>query len=388
MDIADVTGDTKATSEGGGKMPARFRTGDQDSFFGEYLYKITVPQDHFLRHLRALVDWDKLTKDLVDLYKGGAEYGGVPYHPSVLFRMLLLAYLYKLTERQVELFVNDSLAARFFLGLAATEPAPDHSSLSVFRSRILEKKGTEAFEAMFQDVVRLAMEKGIKFGRIQVVDATHTVADVDTKKDKERQAGGSGPRDPDAAWGNKGQKKIRTTKGDTVDVSKTFYGYKTHASENGESEIVTSVAVTPGNKWDGHQLRQLLEKDQAVGVKAGVYAGDKGYDDGDNHEMLWSRGISSALCLKEKRTTLYPKGLWADTKASLDYREGLSQRYKIEQKNAEAKRRHGLDRCHYLGLEKYTVQALVTFIAINLKRMVKLLSGISFRQPALQGAGA
>jgi hypothetical protein len=60
-------------------MPARFRSGDQGSFFGEYLYDITVPKGHFLRLLRALVDWEKLTQSLVDLYKGGAEYGGVPF---------------------------------------------------------------------------------------------------------------------------------------------------------------------------------------------------------------------------------------------------------------------------------------------------------------------
>jgi transposase, IS5 family len=365
-------------------MPGRFRTGDQDSFFGEYLYKITVPQDHFLRHLRALVDWEKLTQSLIEIYKGGAEYGGVPYHPSMLFRMLLLAHLYKLTERQVELFVNDSLAARYFLGLAATEPAPDHSSLSVFRSRILEKKGPQAFEAMFQEVVRLAVDKGIKFGRIQVVDATHSIADVDVKRDDDRQDGGSKPRDPDASWGNKGRKRTQTADGKTVQVNKFFYGFKTHISENAESEMVTSVATTPGNKTDGQQFRQLVEKDEAVGLKAGAYAGDKGYDDGDNHEMLSSRGISSALCLNDYRTRLYPEGLWADIKASPDYKEGLSQRYKVEQKNAEAKTQHGLGRCRYLGLEKYTVQALVTFMAMNLKRMVKLLYGASFRQPVVQ----
>jgi IS5 family transposase len=47
--------------------------------------------------------------------------------------MLLLAYLYNLSERQVEEWVNDSLAARCFLHLAADERAPDHTTLSAFR---------------------------------------------------------------------------------------------------------------------------------------------------------------------------------------------------------------------------------------------------------------
>ena len=35
--------------------------------------------------------------------------------------MLLISYLYKLSERATELSVADSLAARYFLGIAADE---------------------------------------------------------------------------------------------------------------------------------------------------------------------------------------------------------------------------------------------------------------------------
>src|SRR3989337_2093996 len=108
---------------------------------------------------------------------------------------------------------------------------------------------------------------------------------------------------------------------------------------------------------------------------------DSPEENGDNHEMLFCRGKSSALCLNAYRTKLYPEGLWADLKASEDYKAGLKERYKIEQKNAEAKVRHGLRRCRYLGLGKDRVQSLMTAMAINLKRMVLLLCGVSFRGP-------
>ena len=254
--------------------------------------------------------------------------------------------------------------------------------MSLFKQRVLAKEGPRAFEQRFQRIVQLAKEKGISFGQIQVVDATHSIADVDVKKDEERKDRGTGPRDEDAAWGCKGRKRVKTADGKVALVNKTFYGYKTHLSVNAESELITSVVVTPGNKPDGQQFPELVKKDEEVGVDAGVYAGDKGYDDGDNHEMLFCRGKSSALCLNRYRTKKYPEGLWADLKSSEDYREGQRQRYKVEQKNAEAKRRHGLDRCRYLGLAKYAVQALMTAIAMNLKRMVLLLSGVRFRGPA------
>jgi len=360
-------------------MPQRFRPSGHDSFWGDCLYEMVVSQNHFLRRLKDLVDWEELTQDLADCYQGGAEYGPIPYHPAVPFKMLLLSYLYQISERQTEEWVNDSLAARYFLGLSAHQSAPDHSTLTVFKQRIIAKEGPAAFEERLRRIVRLAREKGILFGRIQVVDATHSIADVDVGKDNERRGGGAKPRDEDAAWGSKGRKRVRTVDGKTALVNKAFYGYKAHMSLDAQSEIITSVVVTAGNRPDGQEFSQLVQADEEVGIEAAIYAGDKGYDDGDNHELLRARGKHSALCLNNYRTRLYPEGLWAEMKASEDYQAGLRERYKIEQKNAEAKRRHGLGRCRYLGLAKYAVQAFFTAMVMNLKRMVWLWCGARFR---------
>lgn len=359
-------------------MNQRFRPSGSGSFFGDhYIYDQVVSKTHFLRQLKELIPWEDLTRDLLSCYKGRAEYGPIPYHPAVLLKVLLLAYLYNLSERQVEEFVGDSLAAKYFVGLSVDQAAPDHSTLSVFRERILEKRGPKAFDDLFGKVVRIAKGKGIAFGRIQVVDATHSTADVDVKKEDERKGEGKGPRDKDAAWGSKGKRRIKTIDGKTMTVNKAFYGYKTHMSLNAGSGIVTSVVVTPGNWTDGKEFPSLFRKDQEVGIGAEIYAGDKGYDDGDNHELLRAEGKKSAICLNDYRTEKKNanKGLWLAMKESAEYQEGRKERYKIEQKNGEGKNRHGLGRCRYLGLAKYAVQALMTGIVMNLKRMLKLLCG-------------
>ena len=41
-----------------------------NSFYGEYLYDQVVPQEHFLRKLRQLIDWNRFTHKLIKLYKG------------------------------------------------------------------------------------------------------------------------------------------------------------------------------------------------------------------------------------------------------------------------------------------------------------------------------
>ena len=60
--------------------------------------------------------------------------------------MLLLSYLYHISARQVEMLANDSLSVACFLGLGADDKAPDHSSLTLFKNRLLEQRGKDACE--------------------------------------------------------------------------------------------------------------------------------------------------------------------------------------------------------------------------------------------------
>ena len=60
------------------------------------------------------------------------------------------------------------------------------------------------------------------------------------------------------------------------------------------------------------------------------------------------------------------------------YQAGEAERYKIERKFGEAKRWHGSGRCRYLGLWRYGVQAHLTALILNLKRIVLLLTGVRF----------
>lgn len=112
-----------------------------------------------------------------------------------------------------------------------------------------------------------------------------------------------------------------------------------------------------------------------------VYAGDRGYDDGENHEFLRGRSLKSALRLNHYRTQKKDgnKGLWLKLQRDPDYQAGLKERHKVERKFGEAKLCHGLRRCRYVGLVKCALQSYLTAMVLNLKRLVKLLFGVSFR---------
>jgi transposase len=96
-----------------------------------------VAAGHFLRELERLVNWTVFTDRLIALYRGRGRIGRPLYNPAVMLKMLLLAYLYDLSERSTEAYVNDSLSAKWFLGLAVDEVGPDHSTLTAFKRRII-----------------------------------------------------------------------------------------------------------------------------------------------------------------------------------------------------------------------------------------------------------
>ena len=85
----------------------QFQKTDQQSFFGEYLYDQIVPKDHFLRKLRELIDWDHFTHKMIKVYKGQGLVGRPPFEPAMLLKVEVIAYLYNLSERQVEVYVNE-----------------------------------------------------------------------------------------------------------------------------------------------------------------------------------------------------------------------------------------------------------------------------------------
>ncbi len=159
-------------------MKVRCKETDLDSFFGNFLYEQKIARDHFLRKLNEVIDWDRFTRKLLSHYKGKGEIGQAPYNPTIMLKMLLLSYLWNVSERMIEVLANDSLSISLFLGLGADEKAPDHSTLTLFKDRLMGNAGLEAYEELFDEIVRIAREKGVKFGKLQIVDSVHLVADV------------------------------------------------------------------------------------------------------------------------------------------------------------------------------------------------------------------
>jgi hypothetical protein len=112
---------------------------------------------------------------------------------------------------------------KYFVGSAVNERAPDHSTLTAFKRRVETNGHVAAFQHMLGEIIAVAVELGIEFGRIQVVDSVHAVADLHTQKDESRQKKeGKGPRDPSAKWRVKHTRQVKNSKGQSIKQTEYF----------------------------------------------------------------------------------------------------------------------------------------------------------------------
>jgi transposase len=108
--------------------------------------------------------------------------------PGVYFRCLLLGYFEGIdSERGIAWRAADSLSLRDFLGMPASKPTPDHSTISKTRKRI----DLEAHQAVFTWVLGVLDGAGLIKGKTIGVDATTLEANAAMKSIVRRDDGRS-----------------------------------------------------------------------------------------------------------------------------------------------------------------------------------------------------
>lgn len=316
----------------------------QDDLFSSTLYESRIPKDHFMRRLKGLLDWPALATELDDCYRSK---GRTSIPPEIMLKIMILQYLYDLSDRQFEEQLRFRLDFMFFLGLSLDEAGPDHSTLSRFRGRV----GAERFARIFNRIVEAAREKELISDRLHAIDSRHFKANVSTWKRRDRDTDDGDPPsgfvkfddsppgspDADARWGAKSK-------------NYKFFGYKHHIAVDTGSGLIVASSTTPGNRNDGAQMPSLVDD------RAGAVTADKAYDSRTNHQLLAAKGIGDRIIRRKAETG---KGNNTD-------------RWVVERTNGIVKRWCGGGRARYWGLEKASIQMTMASIAANIKRMLSL----------------
>lgn len=131
-----------------------------------------VPADHYLRKLKAAIDFTLLRPLVADCYSPDQGRGALD--PVFLLKLSLLQFHYDLSDESVTRQAQVNIAFRFFLDLPAQVTLPEPSLLSQFRTRL----GADRFAKVFQEILRQARAAGLVKDRLRLKDATHLIASI------------------------------------------------------------------------------------------------------------------------------------------------------------------------------------------------------------------
>ena len=139
-----------------------------------------IPANHILKTINKSVDFSFINELLVDSYC--SYYGRPAKEPEMMAKILILQYLYNLSDVRVIEELNVNLAYKWFIGLNPDDDLPHPSLLAKFRTHRLQET---SIDDIIKEIVRQCIEAGIITDTAVSIDATHSAANT-IKKVPER----------------------------------------------------------------------------------------------------------------------------------------------------------------------------------------------------------
>jgi len=242
-----------------------------------------IRKDHPYRKLLARINFSKFCDPLKDLLV--KDRGCPGYNIESGFAGLVLQWMEDLSDRELERFLQENTAAKFFCGFSLLEKTPDHSYFSVLRKKI----GTERLAKMFNQLIENLRSKGLVSNVFTFIDASKMVSkialweerDKAIKKGEEKLNNDVVKKfasDKQARFGCKGKNKF-------------WFGYKRHVAACMKKGFITKVAITPANITDAKGLKHVCPE-------GGLIYADKAYCDKPAQDSIKKKNCISKAILK------------------------------------------------------------------------------------------
>ena len=140
-----------------------------------------VPEDHLLRKIDAVIDFDFIYDLVEDKYS--PDNGRPSVDPVTLIKIPLIMCMFGIPSmRKTISEIEVNMAYRWFLGLDFYDKVPHFSTFGKNYKRRFE--GTDLFEQIFQKILLQCMQKGLVDTDTMFVDSTHVKAAANRKKSK------------------------------------------------------------------------------------------------------------------------------------------------------------------------------------------------------------
>lgn len=315
----------------------------------------------FFTQMNTFLDWSKIEQVVSKYYTKGKSATGKPaYDGLLLFKACLLQTWYGLSDYELEDRINDSISFSYFCGMNIDQVAPDHSTISRFRT-LMTKKG--AYEELFQSINEQLDYHGIIVKTGALVDASIIDTPLKPKGSSKYKVLDQDQQEEAIVTEEVVKKEVAPsvdTQGAWVKkAGKLRYGYKKHHLTD-EEGIIMGVLTTPANVNEISNLEDILDTvdlPEGTALKA-----DKGYQSQKNGELLSKRKLKNHIMKKAKKNR--PLTYWEK-----QFNKKVGQtRFKVERSFGSIKRWFDGGVARYRGLEKMHTQNLMEAICYNLYR--------------------
>jgi len=227
-----------------------------------------------LELLNKLIEWEMFRSALEKaVMKPSRGMGGRPrYDVVMIFKILVLARLYNLSDDQTEYQINDRISFMRFLGLGLGNTVPDAKTIWSFRETLKE---AGVMDELFDQFSKLLSEQGLITREGGIVDATFVdVPKQRNHRDENRKIKeGTVPEE----WKKPENKhKLRQKDTDarwTKKNNETHYGYKDHVKADADSKLIAEYSVTSACVHDSQEFIALLDENDRTIYADSAYAG-------------------------------------------------------------------------------------------------------------------
>ncbi|MED4351096.1 IS1182 family transposase [Schinkia azotoformans] len=132
-----------------------------------------IPDNHILKLIDEAVDFSFINKLLENSYS--KYYGRPAKEPEMMVKLLVLQYLYNLSDERVIEDASLNLAYMYFLGINPEDNLPHPSLLAKFRVHRLQDV---TLDDIIKEIVKQCVEKGIIKNTGISIDTTHSKANT------------------------------------------------------------------------------------------------------------------------------------------------------------------------------------------------------------------
>lgn len=312
----------------------------------------------FFTQINALMDWDSISSIInKDYLKGKSATGKPSYDGLLLFKMCLLQSWYGLSDYEVEDRINDSLSFSYFCGMTIEQVAPDHSTLSRFRTALTK---TKTFEKLFASINKQLELHNIIVKTGLIIDAS--VIDTPLRPKGKTNFKVTEDRSEEDV-------KIEKQYADSVDKEGTWlkkrgkyhFGFKKHHITDNEG-LVLGVLTTTASKNEIANLEEVLDTVNVTLPKDIPLKADKGYQSKKNAEILKKRNLKNHILKKAVKNKALTK--W---EAKFNKLIGKT-RFKVERTFGGIKLWFKGGIARYRGMKKMHTQNLMEAMCYNLYR--------------------